>query len=441
MAADALHTLSIRDLARRLDTGQVTSAALVSAFLERIESVDPGIQAWTVVAAASALDAARARDRDRAEGKARGPMFGIPVGIKDVFDTRGIPTSYGSTLFAGHVPPTSAAAVVRLENAGAIVLGKTATSEFAALDPAPTRNPRNTGHTPGGSSSGSAAAVAAGMCPAAIGTQTAGSIGRPAAFCGVVGAMPTQSRIPRTGLFPAAWSLDHVGAFARSVEDVRLVIEALAGEALVGEALVGEDFREDSGPELEIGTLGEYFRDHAIPEAWEQHETFLDRLRETPGIRVRDVALPPGFDASVAALWTIMKSELAAVHRERHAEHRSEMGARIGALIEEGLRIRATEYLAALETRREFQAAMPALFSGVDVLVSPGATGPAPEGLGSTGDPAMNAPWTLADLPTVSLPTHSSGAGLPLGVQISAPALGESVLFSHAARIERIARA
>ncbi len=429
--ADDLHTLSIRELAARLAARQQTSVDIVSALLERIEAVDGEIQAWTVVAAGKALDAARARDKARAEGTIRGPLHGIPIGIKDVFDTRGIPTTYGSPLFAHHVPTKNAAAVERLEAAGAIVLGKLATSEFAALDPAPTRNPRNTRHTPGGSSSGSAAAVAAGMCPVALGTQTAGSIGRPAAFCGVVGAMPSQARVPRAGLFPSAWSLDHVGAFARSVDDVRLVVEALSGE----------NFMENGGSQLAIGVPGEYFRDRAAHNAWERHEEFVERLRRAHGIRVRDVLLPGGFEDSVAALWTIMKSEMATVHRERHAQHATRMGARIRALVEEGLGIRATEYLDALQTRREFQDAMTALFSGVDVLVSPGAPGPAPEGFGSTGDPAMNAPWTLADLPTLSLPIPSTGGALPLGIQVTAPALRESSLFSAAGRIESITRA
>lgn len=439
--ADGVGELSLVDLARRIRSGALSSATVVSAFLDRIESLDSRILAWTAIARETAIDRASQRDREREHGQIRGSLHGVPIGIKDVFDTAGIRTGYGSQLFADHVPVASAEAVRRLEDSGAIVIGKLATSEFAALDPAPTRNPRNPAHTPGGSSSGSAAAVAARMCPAALGTQTAGSIGRPAAFCGVVGCMPTQARVPRQGVFPAARSLDHVGAFGGSVDDVRVVVESLSGVSF-------DRGRDDTGVDLRVGVVGGYFQCHADPAAWDIHEAFIERLRHEPGIRVADVGLPDRFEESVLALWTIMKAEIATVHRERYPEHAEVMGRRIGALIQQGLRVPATAYLDALETRREFQTRMAALFRAVDVLVSPGAPGPAPKGHQSTGDPVMNAPWTFADLPTLSLPitfvpasdtSSDDVSSLPLGIQISAPSLGESALFSAARRIEQVA--
>lgn len=418
--------LSLSTLAHRIASGRLSSFETVSACLERIARLDTELRAWVTLAPEQALDEAAECDRELSDGNLRGALHGVPLGIKDIFDTAGITTGMGSPLFAGHVPAEDAVAVRRLRSAGAIVLGKTATTEFASLDPGPTRNPWNRTHTPGGSSSGSAAAVAARMCPATTGTQTAGSIGRPAAFCGVVGMMPTAERIPRDGVFPAAWSLDHVGGFGRSVDDVRILTEVMS------------ETRFPDGPnagELRFGVVGGYFREHTNSESWRRHETFVRQLAER-GFDLVTIQLPELFEDAVARLWTIMRAELAAVHRERFVSHAEALGSRIRDLIEDGLRLRSVDYVRARGQRRRYQEEMRRLFRSCDVLVSPGAPGPAPEGLETTGDPVLSAPWTLADFPTLSLPIGLDANGMPLGIQLSAPPFGEARLFDAGRRVE-----
>ena len=414
--------LLLRTASDEIREGQSSSVQIVSLFLDRIGRSDSEIRAWTTVDAEGALRQAEVLDREAENGGYRGPLHGIPIGIKDIFSTRGMRTTMGSPLFANHVPTHDAAVVHRLREAGAVILGKTVTTEFAALDPGPTRNPWNRRHTPGGSSSGSAAAVAARMCLAATGTQTAGSIGRPAAFCGIVGLMPTASRVSREGVFPNAWTLDHVGAFARTVDDVSIVTSAMSGKPLVISPAL--DIRD-----VHIGVVGEFFRENTDPAAWDVHDQLMHRLSDA-GVKVRQLSLPPTFGKAVAALRTIMRVELGAVHTELHAEHREAYGANLRGLVESGLLISATDYIRARRLRRLYQLEMQRLFSRCDVILSPGARGTALLGLSSTGDPTISAPWTLADFPTLSLPIGLGPGHLPIGVQLSAQPLDEDRLVT-----------
>ena len=418
---------SLSELANRIASGETSSVEAVTACLERIRQIEPWIHAWAALDADNALDTAAECDADRRMGRLRGPLHGVPVGVKDIFDTAGLATGMGSPSYEGNVPNQDAEAVRRLKNAGAIVLGKTVTAEFATLDPGPTRNPWNTEHTPGGSSSGSAAAVAAGMCPGATGTQTAASIGRPAAFCGVTGFVPTEARIPRTGVFPAAWSLDHVGGFGRGVDDVKLLVEVMAAMPF------------DSDPAetpRRVGVVVGYFQTNSDPEAWKIHESLTRRLAEN-GLDVVALDLPSGFEDAATALPTLMRSELAVVHREHYAEHRDRLGPQLRELIEDGLRMRAIDYVRAQRIRKTCRHDLLQLFRRCDVLLSPGATGPAPRGIETTGNPAMSIPWTFADCPTLSLPAGLAPSGLPLGIQLSAAPSEEARLLRIGRQIEQ----
>ncbi len=417
----ASEELSLGAISERIRKRESSALETTTFFLNRIARLDSRIQAWTTVDSEGALKQAEILDTETEEGRYRGPLHGVPIGLKDIFDTRGLRTTMGSQLFENHVPDRDAVVVGRLKEAGAVVLGKTVTAEFAFFDPGPTRNPWNLDHTPGGSSSGSAAAVAAGSCPAATGTQTAGSIGRPAAFCGIVGLMPTASRVSREGVFPNSWSLDHIGSFGRTVDDVSILTSAMAGESLSNtNGLEGRDIR--------IGVVREFFHENTSPEAWTLHEQLIDQLKNA-GVEIRELSLPPTFSIAVAALRTIMRVELAAAHSDLHARHRDKYGANLRGMIESGLLLSATEYLRARRLRRCYQREMLELFNHCDVILSPGARGTAPKGISATGDPIISTPWTLADFPTLSLPVGFGPGHLPLGVQLSGAPLEEGPLI------------
>ena len=416
----------LRDLARRIRRREVSALEVAERALARIAGLEGQLHAWATVDPEQVRRGARQLDREIVRAP-RGPLHGVPIGVKDLFGTKHLPTAMGSPLFAGHLPASDAAAVARLRAAGAVILGKTVTTQFGTLDPGPTRNPWNPDHTPGGSSSGSAAAVASGMCPAATGTQTAGSLGRPAAYCGIVGILPTQSRISLDGVFPVAWSLDHAGVLARSLDDASIVLGAMCGEPMP---------LTDAAARPKLGIVRGFFRQETDPGAWARHQEFIAELLEA-GIDLVDLSLPPVFDAALPALRTIMRAELAAVHEHLYPPNPDAYAPAIRGLVESGLLLDATDYLRARRIRRIYQREMRQLFASCDVILSPGATGAAPAGLASTGKPLLQAPWTLADFPTVSLPLTLGSEGLPLGIQLTGPPLGEPALLEAARWVER----
>ncbi len=334
----------------------------------------------------------------------------------------------GSMLFENFIPGYDARAVTRLKEAGAIVLGKTVTTVFANLDPGPTRNPWNLAHTPGGSSSGSAAAVAARMCPAAIGSQTLGSVGRPAAFNGLVSLVPTRERISLAGVFPLAWSLDHAGMLGRSVGDVEIMLHAMT-EFPVQKQSRGGPFR--------IGVVRGFFYENATPEARSLNDALANKLANS-GFVVEEAQLSAIFDLAQPILRTILRSEVASVHEQLFRAHPESYREKLRALIETGMLLDATQYLRARRVRRKYRREMARLFEKFDGLMTPAATGTAPEGIGSTGDPVMNAPWTLADFPTMTLPHALGSNGLPIGVQFSGPPLQEGLLLEMGKAIESV---
>jgi aspartyl-tRNA(Asn)/glutamyl-tRNA(Gln) amidotransferase subunit A len=417
--------LTLVDAAAAIRSGAVSPVDYALALFARIDALEPRVQAWTTVDRDAVLSEARRCEAEARAGQFRGPLHGVPVGIKDIFYTKGLRTTMGSELFKDYIPAHDARAVTKLKQAGAIVLGKTVTTLFANLDPGPTRNPWNPAHTPGGSSSGSAAAVAARMCAAAIGSQTVGSVGRPASFCGIASLMPRQKRISLKNVFPLAWSLDHAGIFARSVADIELMRDVMV-ESPVEKAAARDVFR--------IGVVRDFFYGHATPEARSLNDALANQLA-TAGFQVDEAHLPAIFSEHQQILRTILQSETATIHRRLFAEHPEAYGPKIRALIESGFAVYAVDYVRAQRMRRRYQREMAKLFEKFDVLMTPPAPGTAP-GLDTTGDPVMNGPWTLTDFPTMTLP-HALGAnGLPIGVQLTV--LDEGLLLELGKTVERI---
>ena len=414
--------LSAAAAARLISDGALTSEELVGACLERIHQAEPVVQAWTHLDGAHALAQARAADELRRSGRECGPLCGLPVGIKDVIDTADMPTENGTPLHKGRTPARDAAVVERLRAAGAVIMGKTVTTECAYFYPGKTRNPHNPEHTPGGSSSGSAAAVAAGMVPLALGTQTNGSVIRPAAYCGVYGFKPTHGLVPRTGVLLLSRTLDHVGFFARSLEDI----------ALVAEECVGWDEGDpDTHPRARPGFAAAVAEAPPIPPAiaflktpqWkrtdEDTQGAFAELVEALGGRVEEIELMPS--AGEAWDWqkTIMEAEMAANFEPEWRDGRDQLSDKLRALIERGRDVRAIDYQRAIARIRPIQESFEELFTErYDAILTPSAPGPAPRGLASTGDPAFCTLWTLSGLPAITLPLLRASNGMPIGVQL-----------------------
>lgn len=402
------------EVARKLRTGETQPGEYLDRVRERFESVEPSIEAfldeggrWDRLE----RDAIALEDRHPCPGT-RPSLFGVPVGVKDIFHVDGYETRAGSTVPPGELAGPEAATVTALEEAGALILGKTVTTEFAYFDPGPTRNPHDTDHTPGGSSSGSAAAVAAGLCPLALGSQTIGSVNRPAAFCGAVGVKPSYGRVPTDGVLPVAPSVDHVGYFTQDVVGAGLAAGVLyddwrAGDEPGGPPTVGAV----EGPYLAQAT--ETGRDHFERHVERLEGSGLDVRRLDPFPDVEDVNRR--HDRLVAAETALSHDELYPKYGDRYAEETVE-------LVEEGLRVDVAELGAARAGRSALREALHDSMDeyGLDVLVSPGAPGPAPEGIESTGDPVVNLPWTHSGLPTVTLPASETSSGLPVGIQCTA---------------------
>lgn len=417
--------------ASALQRGETTALALWSQCRDRIAAIEPDVNAWVIVDDEGAERAARAADAAMAAGDRIGPLHGIPIGIKDIVDVAGMPTACGTRRWASRVATADAPIVARLRAAGAVIVGKTVTTPYAWIDPPRTRNPWDLDRTPGGSSSGSAASVAAGMVYGAIGTQTGGSITRPAAYCGVCGLKPTHGRLPLSGILPFAPTLDHPGPIARTVLDLALLWDAMAGPPSHGEP----PSRTTLGPP-HLLRLGGFFDDRNEPSQVPVFEAALEVLRRA-GVRV--TSAPPPFDgpAALADHRTVMAAEAAAVHQEDLSAFPDDYPPRITALVEEGLAREAVAYVrsrARLDwSRREAAHWFPA---GVDAFVTPAAPGPAP-GPETTGDPRFNAAWSFLGLPTVNLPCGLTADGLPVGVQLVGRPLSEGALLRVAEICER----
>lgn len=429
--------LTATEIARRVRAGELSPVAAVEASLARIAETEPALRAWVHVDTDGALRTARALEAEARAGRFRGPLHGVPVGIKDIYHVAGMVTTAGAGAFAHERPQADAATVARLRAAGAVIVGKTATTEFAYADPAETRNPWHLEHTPGGSSSGSAAAVAVRAIPLALGSQTVGSVLRPAAYCGVVGLKPTHGRISAAGVIPLAWSLDHVGIFARCVEDAALALSVLAGHdpadafsAAVPTADYPAAVRRSPQPPR-LGIPRGLFGDKATPEIL----THLDAVASAfgkAGAVVEEVSLPPSAEAIHDAGQLVMRVEAAAYHRDRFARHRDAYRPKISGLIEEGLAIAGVDYVRAQQARRRFREEMGPLLEQHDAFLMPVAPAPAPKGLTWTGDPGLCAPWSFSGLPAIALPSGLAESGLPLSIQLVSRAFGEEDLLAVA---------
>lgn len=421
-----LHCMGLRDAAQAIRRGELGSEELTRALLARIERHETIVQAFQWMDPQRALDLARRADRQLTSGEKPGPLHGIPLGIKDIIATRGIPTTMGSPIYAGHVPAQSAALVERAEAAGAFVLGKTVTTEFAYFTPGKTRNPWNPAHTPGGSSSGSAAAVAMGFLPGAVGTQTNGSMIRPAAFCGVVGYKPTAGVIALNGVHPFSPSLDQPGVFTRSVPDAALLAAALA-EQEVG---AGCDVPALAHPPRLAAVRSPVWH-LAEPYAQEHFLKMAAHLRSA-GAVVEELDLPPSFKDAHAVHRTVMTGEGARVFAELQGRDRARLSPRLNALIDEGRGISDADLARGLERKGQFAEELDDFLSGFDGMITPSALGEAPADLTQTGDPAFCTIWSLCGVPAVTIPAGKGPLGLPLGLQIAGPRRADGPVLSVA---------
>ena len=416
---------------RALRAGSLGPVETLGACLERIEASERDVGAWVEVDAGGARRTA-ARQAELPPEEARGlPLLGVPVGVKDIIDVAGLPTKAGSALRADHRAGRDAPIVKVLRDLGAIVLGKTETTQFACQDPARTRNPWNLDHSPGGSSAGSAAAVASGMCPVALGTQTGGSITRPASFCGVASFKGAWGAWPLEGIVPVSQHLDHVGPMARSVADLallwalveaRLRPERAAWGARLGEAIVAGEWFDRARPPC-LGVVEEYYHERSEPAALEAFRTCVARL-EQAGATIERFPLPASFAGMHASHRMVMAVEAAAVHREDFASRPDTYRPLITSLFEAGLAASAVDYRAARVHQQRFAADLAAALdtpAGPAVVLSPATVASAPPlADGSTGDAQFNSVWSFGGLPTCAVPACRGGDGLPLGLQLGA---------------------
>jgi aspartyl-tRNA(Asn)/glutamyl-tRNA(Gln) amidotransferase subunit A len=426
--------LTIAQAAEQIRTRQLSPTDLVRSCLERIDQLESRLQAWVTIDREGALATARQCEEDIKQDAYRGPLHGIPIGLKDIFYTKGLKTTAGSPIYEDFIPEYDATTVRKLKEAGAIILGKVQTTEFAVRKPAPTHNPWNLDHTPGGSSSGSAAAVAAAMCPAALGSQTYGSTIRPAAYCGCVGLKPTYGRVSAHGLFALCWNLDHVGLFTRTVRDAAILLYALAGDDPHDPAcstLPVPDYQSAVYNPLppRIGLVQDFFLEKASEETKRHVEAVAERFARA-GARVEEVHLPESFVGEPEAHFNMLYAEAAVAHAERYAQHKAQYSSQMQDLIEKGKLISTSEYVEMRRHQQRFRHDMEVLCQSVDILLTPSTPTPAPKGLQSTGDPAFNGPATFSGHPSLGLPSGLSADNLPFSIQLMSAMFREDRLLA-----------
>jgi Asp-tRNA(Asn)/Glu-tRNA(Gln) amidotransferase A subunit family amidase len=404
-----------------LRDGTITAEEVVNSCLARIEEVDADIEAWAFLDPEHARGQARALDEARANGEPLGPLHGIPVGVKDIFDTGDMPTEDGTVLHAGRRPHSDSTAVALLRMAGAVIMGKTVTTELAVFHPGKTRNPHDPERTPGGSSSGSAAAVAAGMVPLAIGTQTNGSVLRPASFCGIVGYKPSYGLISRRGVLPQSRTLDQIGVFAGSVADTALIAEAMMAYDL-GDA----DMRLQARPDLSLVAAQEpplppklaFAKTPVWDHAEEDTQAAFAELVEVLGDSVEEVELPSLFDNAVDLHRTIQDAELAVNYAPEYEQGKDKLSARLCEIIERGQHVLAGDYIRAVARIPLLNRSLGDIYDRYDAILTPAAPGEAPRGLDTTGNPIFCTAWTLLGAPAITLPLLQGANGMPIGVQL-----------------------
>lgn len=430
-----LTELGALEAAQAVRDGRITSVELVSACLERIDALEPVVAAWAFIDRELALAQARSADEMRQTGHPLGALHGVPVGIKDIIDTADMPTECGTVLHAGRRPASDATVVARLRAAGAVILGKTVSTELATYAPGKTRNPHDPEHTPGGSSSGSAAAVAAHMVPLAVGTQTNGSVIRPAAYCGVYGFKPTHGLISRHGVLRQSRLFDQIGVMGRSIDDVALMADQLAGydendpdmRVQAHPALV-EVSRQEPPVPPQFALVKTAAWEKTEPETREAFAELVEHL----GQRVEEVTLSGMFEQAFDWHRLIMEADIARSFAAEYERGRDQLSDSLRGQIERGRRVTAVEYNNAAENVRFLHAELEQLFYRYNAILTPATAGAAPRGLAGTGDPIFCTLWTLCGTPAVTLPLMQGENGLPLGVQLVGPRADDGRLLRTA---------
>jgi len=434
MATNDPFELTASEARAQIDRGHLSPVELAESCLSRIEALDSTIHAWAYVDTAGATEAARRAEEELKQQGPKSPLHGIPIGIKDIYRTAGVPTEMGSKSWAGYVPDYDCTVVSKLKGAGVVVLGKTVTTEFAVLQPSPTLNPWNTAHTPGGSSSGSGASVAARMTPLAIGSQTGGSVLRPAAYNGVVGLKATLGRISCYGVLPISHIMDHPGTFTRSVEDAADLLAIIAGYDPLDVYTVDvpvPDYRaslerQQSPPR--IGLARGFFFDNADEEMRRHTEEMAQRLAKAGAI-IEEVDSPESLAAVRTFHKVIMDTDAATVHKETYATRKDDIGPKTQEIIQHGLETTGYEYSMALQYRQQLIAELVPVVRSFDALLTPCIPAPAPD-LSTTGNMIMQVPWSITGLPSLGLPTGLSDGGLPLAIQLITGPWQEEQLFA-----------
>jgi Asp-tRNA(Asn)/Glu-tRNA(Gln) amidotransferase A subunit family amidase len=436
-----LWEMSAAELASLMSAGRTSAVRVVESCLQRIRETEDTVQAWTFLDVEYARRQAKAADDRRLSGRPVGGLNGVPVGLKDIIDTADMPTENGSVLHAGRMPSRDAGVVERLRAAGAVIMGKTVTTEFATRTPGKTRNPHNPAHTPGGSSSGSAAAVAAGMVPLSLGSQTGGSTIRPGAYCGIFALKPTHGLVSRHGMFRLSGSLDHVGLFARTIEDLALLLEEVAGyderdpDSI---ARARAPYRALAAEEPPVEPRFGFFRSALWSRVDADAQTALVELVERLGGRVEELELSVDADELAERHRTVMDAEMAINLRHEWETGRDRLSAALQSRISHGHEVRAPAYLAAKAATAALRETCAELFEQrFDAILTPAAHGTAPLGLESTGEPTFNSMWTQLGLPAITVPLLHGSNGLPLGVQLVGARDGDARLLRTARWLAR----
>ena len=434
--------LTAVEAAKQIKSRDLSPVELVESLLSQYDSLEPSLNAWVYLDREALLADAQQKQEELEKGVNVGPLHGVPIGLKDIYYTAGIPTTACSKVYEGFVPEYDATTVTLLKNAGAIMMGKTVTTEFACMDPSPTKNPWNPAHTPGGSSSGSAVAVATRMCPAALGSQTVGSVLRPASYNGVVGFKPTFGRVSRYGVIPVSWSLDHVGWMARSVEDAALLMQVMAvadPNEPITVGLPADDFMaglaSPSAPR--IGLIRRFFYDNSDEETRKHTDGIVDQLSRA-GATIEEIPLPDSIDTAMEDQRTIMAVEGAAFHQPMYERQSQDYQPKLREMLRQGLATDGQTYSRALERRQQFTAEMQALAGKADVLLTPSTPTPALPDITNTGNTMFQGPWTSCGLPVITIPSGLAASGLPFGVQLASAPFSEPKLLAAARWCENV---
>jgi Asp-tRNA(Asn)/Glu-tRNA(Gln) amidotransferase A subunit family amidase len=439
--------LTITEAAGFIRRGELTPSELLEQCLARIDKYESRVRAWVYLDRDGAREQAERLTAELKRGESRGPLHGIPIGIKDIIDVFDMPTGCGSKLWANSYARRDATVVQRLRQAGAVIMGKTVTTAFASFDPPVTRNPWNLERTPGGSSSGSAAAVACGICLGALATQTGGSITRPAAYCGVYSIKPTYGRVSVDSVLPLAPSMDHVGAMANCVRDLAILFQTIAGPDRrrgftfrghnpIHDTIGAIDRIIDSSTAPVFEVLGGLFAEQHGPDVRPLFAALIEQI-DSKGAYLDRAVPPPAFSEVLKMHRIVMAVEAAQYHGDRLRRHADDYPLKIRSLIEEGLRYPAVAYSTSMGIKVDIEDQITRMLNGQRVFITPATTSAAP-GAETTGDPAFNSPWSFTGHPTISLPYSYSIDGLPLATQLIGSPMCEDDLFTTAAWLERM---